>query len=346
MQDIADRAQLARCTVSRALRNHPAVTKETRERVHAIARQLGYRPNPLVTALMSRVRKALPKETQPIIAYLTAFPQRYGWKAYFSLSEFFEGALRRCETNGFRLEHFWLGDVDMNWTRMGEILHARGIPGIILAPLPYPYPEPLLPWEHFAVAALGHTTRAIPSHRATNNQFFSLQIALERLTALGYRRVGLVLHNVEDIRVMHNFRGAFSVYQSKLKPQEKVKPHLPLRLNKDDFLAWYLREMPDVILALEPKIKIWLKEAGLRIPTDVAYAFLATHPGSSNAGMDPQSQHVAAAAVDLVVSQLHRNEFGLPQTPKTVSIDGVWVDGATAPLKHSVPRSGNLLRTG
>jgi hypothetical protein len=55
----------------------------------------------------------------------------------------------------------------------------------------------------------------------------------------------------------------------------------------------------------------------------------AAAPGC--AGIDQSGERVGAAAVDLVVEQLHANEFGRPPNPKTVLIEGRWVPGKTAP---------------
>ena len=35
------------------------------------------------------------------------------------------------------------------------------------------------------------------------------------------------------------------------------------------------------------------------------------------------------AAVDLIVGQLQRNEFGVPPNPKVVTIRGTWAEGQT-----------------
>jgi hypothetical protein len=40
-----------------------------------------------------------------------------------------------------------------------------------------------------------------------------------------------------------------------------------------------------------------------------------------------------AAAVDLVIEQLHRNEFGLPSDPKLMLIASKWMDGKTVRRK-------------
>ena len=53
---IAERAGVSRMTVSRVLRGEAIVLPQTRDRVLRIARDLGYRPNPLVRALMAQRR--------------------------------------------------------------------------------------------------------------------------------------------------------------------------------------------------------------------------------------------------------------------------------------------------
>ena len=55
MLAVAERAGFSRATVSRALRNHPGIPEATRQRVVDAAAALGYRPNPLVAALMAQL---------------------------------------------------------------------------------------------------------------------------------------------------------------------------------------------------------------------------------------------------------------------------------------------------
>ena len=57
MQDVADAAQVHRTTVSLALRRDPRIPTATRERVERHAAKLGYRANPLVSALMQLQRR-------------------------------------------------------------------------------------------------------------------------------------------------------------------------------------------------------------------------------------------------------------------------------------------------
>jgi LacI family transcriptional regulator len=52
-QDIATIACVSQVTVSLALRSHPRIPESTRKRIEAIARQIGYRPDPMLSSLVA-----------------------------------------------------------------------------------------------------------------------------------------------------------------------------------------------------------------------------------------------------------------------------------------------------
>lgn len=53
IQDIADELKITSSTVSRALNDHPAISKATKEKVFEVAKRLNYQPNHLAAALRS-----------------------------------------------------------------------------------------------------------------------------------------------------------------------------------------------------------------------------------------------------------------------------------------------------
>ena len=73
LQDVADRAGVHRSTVALALRDNPRISSATRQRVQAIARELGYQLNPLVAALMSARRSGNPLK-HVTLGYVTNYP--------------------------------------------------------------------------------------------------------------------------------------------------------------------------------------------------------------------------------------------------------------------------------
>ena len=87
LQDIADELGLTKVSISKALRDHPDISEETREKVKKMAKKLGYRPNLVARSLTSSKSKTIgviiPKIAHHFFAsvvesiYKTAFENGY-----------------------------------------------------------------------------------------------------------------------------------------------------------------------------------------------------------------------------------------------------------------------------
>ena len=69
--DIARVAGVHNTTVSLALRNSAEIPSETRERIRAIAEQMGYQPDPALRALVAYRRTTAVSRRTETIAYIT-----------------------------------------------------------------------------------------------------------------------------------------------------------------------------------------------------------------------------------------------------------------------------------
>lgn len=54
IKDLAEKLNISVSTVSRALKDNPEISQETRKTVQALAKELGYRPNPIAVALKTQ----------------------------------------------------------------------------------------------------------------------------------------------------------------------------------------------------------------------------------------------------------------------------------------------------
>lgn len=328
MQTIADAAGVSRMTVSRALRNHPESSAEIRARIQKIAEDLGYRPNPLVAALMANLRAAREPSQGQTLAFITGFDQRDGWRRFPSVVRFFHGASGRAERQGFRLEHFWAFEPGQSGKRLSRILVARGIDGLIVAPRPRAHFELDLDWNRFAAATLEFTLEKPELHRASNDQFRTLLLTLEELKRRGYRRAGLVLLDRED-EVNRLWRAAFLLHRD--LHRRVVPPVFLHEYDESAFTRWFTKHRPDAVVGMSSDLPDWIRKLGLSVPDDVGFAHLnlqEDHIGRF-AGVDQRHQLVGAVAVDLVTGQLYRNERGIPEVPRVLLLEGAWVDGPT-----------------
>lgn len=334
MKHVAQAAGVSVMTVSLALRRAPSIPEATRERVLAAAAKLGYRRNPLVSALMADLRAKAPQRTGAhTIAYVESYPPKMTSQQAGSLLRFRTGVVTRAEKQGFGVQFFRRGDGGLGEARLEQVLEARGIRGVVFAPFPQTGSELTQLWRNHALAALGYSLARPALHRAVNHQTHSIRLALAELQAVGYRRIGLVIRRHEDERTARNWLSSALLAQYDALGTDMAFPLLmPERVERRQVLAWVKRERPEVVVTTEPELGTMLR--AVRVPRGgrLDFAHLHLTPDIAGcSGIDQNNERVGEAAVDLVVEQLHRNSYGIPENPKTVLIEGRWVPGRTAP---------------
>ena len=328
LRDIAQAAGIHCGTVSRALKDNPLVAVETRERVQRIAKEMGYVPDPMLSALTRYRWKTRTEQYRATIAWVTNGYSRTDWKCdTFSL--YFQGAQERAASLGYTLEEFWLREPGMNWRRNSEVLRARGIAGLILAPQPRVKMRVRLDWRNFSAVAIGYTTFSPHLHIVTNDQFHSMVTVVRNVRARGYRRIVLWIQRVGDDRIDRGWTGGF-LTQQQYWPESERLPILysgqPLKSLRD----WFERYKPDAILGDEYIMRT-VREIGYRVPEDIGVAsYAALNENASNlCGIDENPKATGAAAVDLLVGMMNRGERGVPEIHRRILVEGTWLEGTT-----------------
>jgi LacI family transcriptional regulator len=330
LRDVAQAAGCHYSTVSLALRDHPRLSVATRERVRRAARELGYVADPLLSSLSSYRTARRPASFQSTLAWITNHPTAGGWKQAPVFHHYHLGAVERARTLGYRLDTFWLRERGMTPARASQILRARTVSGLLIAPSPAPGARLELDWDSFSAVALGYTLARPGLHLVSTHQYRSIRLALQRLAERGHRRIGLVMPELSDTRVDRNWLAGYLTWQQEISPAQRI-PHLfPPAWDAAAFTAWFRRQRPDALVTKNPEVLPVLRRLGVRVPGDVGVAFLTVSEGEREfAGIDENPREVGAAAVDYLAGMIHRNERGIPALPQRVLIDGRWVEGAT-----------------
>ncbi|AHF90877.1 LacI family transcriptional regulator [Opitutaceae bacterium TAV5] len=336
IRDLAARLGLGRTAVSMALRNHPHISEKTRQRVQAEAERLGYRPNALVTALMSQIRTRRVKRSGETIAFFSAWKTREEWIDANPHDRILQGASVRAGHLGFRVEPFWLGLRGGDSARIARILRARAVRGAIIGPMPLDLETLQFDWNSFCAVAVGYSFSQQNFDRVTNNHFNIIRLCYDNLWRLGHRRIGLAITKESDDRVQHLWLGGFSTSQqvlggSAIPPLwlEHWESHPD---SKKQFLKWYRAHKPDAVLGIGPDNPLhWMREAGISVPRQTSYANIDLDLWKKGvvAGALQDMNAVGAGAVDLVTAGISRNECGIPASPKIILMDAAWSDGRT-----------------
>lgn len=323
LRHIATAAGVSTATVSMALRNSPRITPATRDRVLKFAADLNYQPDPLIAALAHR-RSGRAGSELGTIAYVTAFPTREGWKRNRFSPAVYEGACLHAAKQGYRVEHFWLRAPGMSGRRLSSILRARGIRGLCVAPLPAGFGHLNLDWDHFCCASVGYSMVRPSLHRACPHHFQGMLMTLRNLRRLGYRRIGVALEKRVSQIVVHNWQAGILVFQNTYGPAS-VSCYMYEKPDRKELEQWMEKHRPDAMVASDVALLPWIENRGRTIPGELGVVALERYPGY--AGLDQKPATVGAAAIDLVIGMIQRNETGLPADPKVVMVEGGWIEG-------------------
>jgi len=331
LRDIAQRAGVHFTTVGLALRHDPRVTAATAERVRAIARELGYTHDAMLSALSSYRHRNNKRYAGVLGCIVTYSPEQ----ALTNITErqLIAGLTRVAQTQGFAVESFQINAPGMTAARMSRLLRARGIQGLILSPkLPLPGPMPALDWQYFSAVAIGYSITDLRIHRVCVHHAYNIRLAMQQLRARGYRRIGLVLPYEIFERSLGIVPGTFLAEQYLLPASDRVAPLIEQKTTKASFERWLRTERIDCVIlsAYWQEMLGWIRELGHRVPEDLGVCLGQLFGNSTDlAGIDNQMELHGEAAANFVITMLKHNERGLPLYPRSIQVEGRWVDRGT-----------------
>jgi DNA-binding LacI/PurR family transcriptional regulator len=329
MLDIASEVGLSRSAVSLALQNHPSLPESTRVRVREAAARLGYRKNPLVAALMSTRRTGRTGQIRAELAFVTAHPAGDSWRNVAPHLHTYQAAMARACELGFRLEEFSLSQPGVTARRIARSLAARGIQGVLAAPLPGNEFRLALEVDSLAVVGLGLSVHQPPIDRIASDHYQGARLAFSRCLELGYRRIGLALAADISRRLEDRWWSGVLAAQQAL-PAGLLVPALMPQSQTD--IPILLREWIDRHRVEAVIFAIRRPEMMAAAPAHVGLVSLsAQEDGGEVAGIVQDEARIGAEAIEWLVSKMNRWQPGPATDPRLLLVPGRWTDGPSAP---------------
>ena len=327
---LARKLGISHTTVSDALRDNPRVSAKTREMVKRGAKEFGYEYNPLAGSIMSEIRRSSVGSFRGVAAVVDLESDQdrsTGAATYHSL--LLRGATEAAGRLGFKVDHFVLGEEHISLPRLNSILASRGIRAVLFLPIKGSPATKELDWDQLTGIYTDYLITDPAIHTVCPDHFRSMTIALRKLIEMGYQRPGLILSEAHDRRLLFSWEAAFASYWSHTD-HELTVPLLSNDLNREEFIAWFQSTKPDVVLTHRPEVFHWMKEIGCKIPETHGFCCLnIVMTPLDAAGLDLQPKFGGSRAMELLISQLQRNEYGIPEVPSTTTYAAKWKDGPT-----------------
>ena len=334
LREVAVRIGVSASTVSLALRDSPKLPVATRERVRKEALALGYHYDPMLAALASHRWKRPTSTTGSTLALLAD-----------GNIEGEQGMIASAATLGYRLEVFQIQDYP-NPQRLADVLHNRGILGVIVAQIFKPGFCAAFDWSRFITVACSEGYERPPVHLVMPNHFKAVQEAWDRAWAAGHRRIGLALLNMPMAIDYHERCAAFLERQRQVSDSQRIPICVldPLFPPSDADPKCYdavVRKMGDWVRQWKPEVVLgfnsyfyWiLRDAGLlTAPKFEFYDLWIAETPIINSGFYLPHAEIGRRAVEFLDTLIRGSERGLPEYPTTISINFSWRDAPATPV--------------
>jgi DNA-binding LacI/PurR family transcriptional regulator len=336
--DIARKAGVSKSTVSYALRDDPNICKATRLRIREVADRLGYRPDPLVAKLMSHLHKGASKRQAGVLAFVNLTETRDFRSAQPVLTTFVEGAARRADALGYKLESFWFHEPGLSANRLAQIFRNRGIKGLLLGSTAHPGSRVEFPWEDFSVITVGYSIAQPLLHRVVTHHYRNSMLGIRKAVEAGCRRLGFIINKAQDSYMDDLHAAAVYSFQAGIPKSDRVRPLILKDLAPRSLEAirpWFCQNHPDVLLCAGVNLA-HVRDAGVEVPAEVpGMELLMSHARPDVAGLNPRYDLLGGMAINLLATHLQHDEVGVPEVPVILQVEGCWHPGSSFPASKN-----------
>lgn len=264
IKDIANRANVSVCTVSRYLNHKIVVKKETEERLEAAIKELGYVPNMVAQSLKknstSNIAVILPRITSSYYADMTG------------------GISHELAKQGYNLFIYEVDNLQKSEEEILQMMRENMVAGVIFIGLSYDFSfkdslQYLLEWKIPVV----YVNRLIPyqGYPLLYPDFLKVgRLAADHLIARGKRRLALVCSKRPDDLIPHHIESFRSGTLAAGLEDPLVLETQPGLVPTPECLGRLLEGDIDGVFVLNELIAAGLVKAlsqrGVRIPGDMA----------------------------------------------------------------------------
>ena len=326
--DVARQAGVSRPTVSLALKGSPIVSEATRAQVRKAADELGYVPDPMLSALAKYRSTETKKTYQGTLAWISASSSEQPWDLITPYREYYQGACNQAARLGYKIECIDMRQEALSAQRLDGILAARGINGILACP-PNIYGEHMdLPWDHYHIITFGYSIAKPNVHRVASSHYRATKTVFKKLRGAGYTRIGFVFSEQVNIKTQEHCLSAY-LCETQKSGMKNPPPLVQDPLDAEHFIAWHARYKPDAVIVSSP---LWdmIQNTGIEVPKALAVASpMVPERSPELTGIIEKCQEIGSAAIDTLIHMIQHDEKGLPKTPRFILLEGKWNHGCT-----------------
>lgn len=320
LADVAALCGVSTMTVSRVVRGVRNVDAKTKERVLAAIEELGYRPNPFSRALASNRMKVAEssKSLRATVAFLDSDPTNYG-------KQMFDWLAKEGYSLGYTLKYYAFPAKLEEQQRLSHRLYWQGTRGVILGPSQNEVDFSGLDMNLFAVISIGALHHAPAIDSVSQDYFQSMYLAATKCYNSGCKNIGFLITMQSEVRTEHRWLGAYLAFCSARRVTPRIYEYDAFkRPVTERVLEWINKYELDAVVTLYGCVS----QCGLlgqKINARIALLSDLVVPEGYGYISIPM-ELIARESIRLLNQQLVLQEYGTPQWPRQISIQGQWYE--------------------
>lgn len=320
IRELADACGVSKTTASHALSGRGRVSEATARRVRACAQRLGYAPD-AHAVLMAQRRVSARKTVELGLIMTPTGPARSMYNLLkHHLATYAAG-------QGFRVSlHEVVGTAQA--VRVCRMLYHRGAAGVFIPAVPEFLAIPREVLAGLCVVVLGRSTIASAYCSVHHDIFETTRAACLELLARGYRRIlPVMVPHHPPIRDDWERLGA--VHAARMEVGLRAGILAPVSVARHSNLEPLVsRIVPDAVIGFNDLEFFMLMENGVSVPDDVGYLALHAHDEWCSGFVMP-GEGATVAAIEQMSLLIRRDERGVPEQARHVSLARNWNEGLT-----------------
>jgi DNA-binding LacI/PurR family transcriptional regulator len=310
IKDLAKALNLSPSTVSRALRDHPGISPETKRRVVSLAEKLDYHPDSIAQSLQTRKTKTIgvivPEIKQPFFASVINGIEELAYAAGYTIIV--------CQSNE-------------SYDR--ECVYARTLMSYRIAGLLVSLSQTTRNLDHFKmlqrrdvpIVFFDRVSDDIHASKVVVDDYNGAFTAVDHLIKSGYRRIA----HLAGPKILSISKNRLTGYKEALKQNNLLMSEDLVvygGLDYTDGVVGFhkllnLEDLPDAVFAVNDPVAtgafVTIKEHGLKIPEDIALVGFSNT--NISALLDPPlttveqpSYEIGKFAAQLLLEQIQNND--------------------------------------
>jgi LacI family transcriptional regulator len=329
IKDIARLLGFSKSTVSRALKDHPDISRETKESVKNAARDLGYMPNVVASSLRLKKSKTIG----------AIFPEI----SYFFFPSVIHGIEEVAHRMGYNLLIVQSNESYEREVENLNILISNKAEGILLS-----VSKETSNFDHFRhvmgmnlpVVFFDRIVKDLPADNVLVDDISGAIRAVKHLLETGKKRIAICNGNPNLLICQNRLKGyRTALEESGISVDNRliISGETPAEAETETLRLLNMNPPPDAIFAISDLTMTGVMKAiyqtHLRIPEDIAVIgfceeIFRTMYNPSLTAIQPMGFEIGKIAAEVLFEKIIRNQANKPQLePRTIYLEGNLVKG-------------------